>query len=378
MSAACRLCGACALRAIPLYGRLRRVSSDCRPWSPGGRLAACARCGCLQAPKTGLWRRECARIYRSYSIYHQSAGAEQVVYTGEDGGATPRSEALLERVLSAAPLAAAGRLLDVGCGNGALLRAFKKLRPRWSLFGSDLHSGHRGAVEKIAGPGSFYSGDPLSVRGSFELISLVHVLEHMAEPTRFLEGIREKLSPGGLLLVHVPCYERNPFELLIADHATHFSRASLRLCMARAGFKAVAGGEWVPKERTLLARPSASKPSARGASEWSRAERTVRWLFKLKAAAARAAAAAAPRRFGIFGTSIAGTWLAGELRGRAGFFVDEDPYRRGRRHEGLPILHPEEVGEDRRIFVALPPRIAARIRRRLSGRGAEYLAPPKF
>jgi hypothetical protein len=49
------------------------------------------------------------------------------------------------------------------------------------------------------------------------------------------------------------------------------------------------------------------------------------------------------RPFGIFGTSIAGTWLYGELGDRTSFFVDEDPARAGKAHLGVRIIAPPNV-----------------------------------
>src|SRR6202034_98872 len=71
------------------------------------------------------------------------------------------------------------------------------------------------------------------------------------------------------------------------------------------------------------------------------------------------------RLFGIFGTSIAGTWLYSELGDQVSFFVDEDPQRAGKSHLGIPIVLPEQAPEDSLVFVALPESLAGTVISRL-------------
>jgi hypothetical protein len=70
--------------------------------------------------------------------------------------------------------------------------------------------------------------------------------------------------------------------------------------------------------------------------------------------------------FGLFGTSIAATWLDAQLGGTAGFFVDEDPGRVGRSHLGRPILAPPSIPRGAGVYVALPQSIAVRVAARIS------------
>ena len=80
-------------------------------------------------------------------------------------------------------------------------------------------------------------------------------------------------------------------------------------------------------------------------------------------------------RIGLFGTSIAGTWLASEAGERVGFFVDEDPARTGRMYLGRPVHAPADVPPGSRVFVGLPPAVAAGICTRLARSGVEFIPP---
>ena len=81
-------------------------------------------------------------------------------------------------------------------------------------------------------------------------------------------------------------------------------------------------------------------------------------------------------RFGIFGTSVAATWLAGGVANAAQFFVDEDAARQGRTHLGRPILKPDQLPRGAKVYLAFAPETAEAIRRRLSQPNITFLTPP--
>ena len=147
----CHVCAGSAVDMVPGYEVFRRVTSDCRPWLRGGRLCVCQACGCVQKVTDHVWQSEVERIYEAYSVYHQSDGAEQSVFEEDSGRASSRSARLLERLNSHVQLPETGRLLDIGCGNGALLRAFGRFAPLWSLVGTELNGKYRPIVESFDG-----------------------------------------------------------------------------------------------------------------------------------------------------------------------------------------------------------------------------------
>lgn len=91
--------------------------------------------------------------------------------------------------------------------------------------------------------------------GSLDVISCQHVLEHVTAPPEFLQALRRKLAPSGLLVIHVPHEQPLTFFLrerlrrllrrpgdtyctLYGDiHVSGFSPESLKLVVERAGFK---------------------------------------------------------------------------------------------------------------------------------------------
>lgn len=95
-----------------------------------------------------------------------------------------------------------GSLLDVGCGFGYLLACAKGHFAR--RVGTDMSSG---AVEvaREFGDAVYVGGiDSVPTGERFQLISALHVLEHVYDPRGFLDDLVRRLAPGGSLVVAVP------------------------------------------------------------------------------------------------------------------------------------------------------------------------------
>jgi SAM-dependent methyltransferase len=375
MKRRCHICGEGNVELVPEFSQLRRVTSDCRPWSAGGRLGTCEACATVQTVVDPLWQAECREIYQSYAIYAQGGGAEQRVFDSSSGASASRSDQLLDQFAEVADIPRQGRLIDIGCGNGGFLRSFSRRHPGWRLCGSEFDEKHRASIETIPGFEKFFSGDVRDLPGEFDICALIHVLEHIEAPREFLGSVRSKLKEGGLLIVELPSYRQNPFELLIADHATHFEPPTIESLLADAEFRSLhVTGEWIPKELSIVARslpPVVERPRPAARDHLSSA---IRWLLAVRRDALNLARRSA--NFGIFGTSIAATWLFSELEGKAGFFVDEDPARVGGRHLELPIYGAGEVPAGSDVYVVCPPKISTAIAARLGSAMVHYHSVP--
>lgn len=379
----CRVCGADHLHELGGYGHLPRVTSDCKPFPAGGRLAVCRACGAVQKPADARWQQEIDGIYGSYEIYFQSAGgAEQAVFDPSKGVPNRRSTALLERVAAERELPERGKLIDVGCGKGALLRAFAEFRPRWELYGHELAPHEPEVLHRIPGFKELYSGPVDRLPDGFDVITLMHSLEHFVDPLAGLRDLRSKLSDRGVLLVEVPNAAVSPFDLAIADHASHFSRQHLTRLMQRAGLGSViVADDWITKELSGVAGRDgtgevAAFPAGIAKACLDRVSAQLEWLQAVLAAA-HALTDANATRFGLFGTSIASMWLFGELGDKVDFFVDEDPSRQHTLH-GRPVYSPDRAPEGSTVYLALIPAVARALAKRLARPGLTLECPPEL
>jgi SAM-dependent methyltransferase len=375
--AGCSICEAGTLVELVEYRSLRRVTSDCRPWPAGGRIGVCRSCGAVQKPADEAFLAEIDDIYRSYTIYHQAGGAEQPVFEQSSGLPASRSVKLLDTFRRHANLKPTGRMLDVGCGNGATIRAFSQVAPGWTKAGTEFDAKYRAEIEAIPNTEPLHVGPVENVLGRFDVITMVHVLEHIVDPIAVLKKLRDKITPSGLLLIEVPHHPVNPFELLIADHRTHFTVDSLTQALAAAGFEIVSAAEnWIPKELSIVAQPASERaappPPVDSAAARARIAASISWLRRT---ADRLRDLGSTGRIGLFGTSIAGTWLAAEAGDAVAFFVDEDPARAGRMYLGRSVHSPADVPSGGRVFVGLPPAVAAGICDRLARSDVEFIPP---
>jgi SAM-dependent methyltransferase len=372
---ACEICGG-ALTEIPGYGRLRRMTSDCRPFAAGGALYACTSCGGVQKRNDASWRDDCARIYAAYDSYGLSAGVEQSVRSADGAALEPRSEIVLRRLKASLTLPRAGRLLDFGCGRGVTARAVALALPGWVIDGFDQDDRARAELAEIAGFEMLYTGDPAQVPAAYDMIVLMHALEHIADPSAMLARLAGKLRPDGCIVCQVPDRRGNPYDLLVADHLMHFDADSLLRVAKRAGTHLVTEGRaWIPKELTLVLSPvGLASPATPALSEVDAAAQ-VDWLRQV---AQLSVAATAQGSFCIFGTSVVATWLASELPRAPALYLDEDPAKIGRSLEGVPIVQPDQAPAGSTVLLALAPATAAAVAQRFAGVGVNFVMPPPY
>lgn len=339
-------------------------------------------CGAVQKPTDARWQEEADAIYATYSVYHQSGGVEQAVFDAGTGSSRRRSQVLLDRLRAAVELPGTADALDVGCGNGAMLTACAETQPEWSLFGHDLSAINLDTLSRIPSFQKLYKGPLSDLPKRFDLITMLHSLEHFTDPVGGLADLRPKLKDGGTLFIQVPNVEATPFDLLIADHVSHFSRHDIARVLERTGFDAVVlADDWVTKELSAVARArtggSAVLPPPTAPEDvLRRVHGQITWLQTLISDAQRATAENRP--FGLFGSSISAIWLFGQVGEAVSFFVDEDPSRLDTTLFGRPVLHPSAVPSDAVVMLGLIPPVAAAVAARLDRPGVDWRLPPRI
>jgi SAM-dependent methyltransferase len=366
---ACHICGFSKVEELHQDGTpFRLVSSDVQPVSGTAEFSICSNCLAVQKAVTPAWQAMADQIYASYDINHQSHGAEPMIFDSAKGSG-PRSLILLRNFLDTVALADEGRLLDIGCSNGNLLKSFHSLRPSWKLSGSELLDTWKETVLSLPGVEHFYSGPNPDFAKPFDVISLSHVLEHVPDPISFLREIAEHLSEGGRILLATPNLRQNPIDLIIADHCTHFDEDSLSYVAKKAGLSVeLLSAGLLPKELVaVLARcPQAGAGAAatvvESTGKTGPKERCLFYFTLLDDVRKAAKLAVLEKRpFGIMGSSIAACWMMLELDGKVDFFVDEDPHRIGHELTGLPILGPERVPAGALVFIPMSVPVAEKI-----------------
>ena len=237
---------------------------------------ACTHCGSDDAKRLATEQYElvgdavtlgvnrCRRCQLVYVSPRLTAGATRLVYELDatdtishnycwDGDASEtRFDGLLKRLTK---LGSRGRLLDVGCGGGHFLRAAKRRR-NWDVLGLE-------PFESTAQQASQYADCEVRCStiedvgfspASFQVVSLLGVLEHVHNPPSVLKSAHTLLCDQGLLAVYVPnfhylrlkdlgpvCYARTRrwSKLHPQEHLHQFTSHTLTEVLKSCGFEVV-------------------------------------------------------------------------------------------------------------------------------------------
>lgn len=142
-----------------------------------------------------------------------------------------------------------GRLFDIGAATGFFLKIAQKRG--YSVEGVEM-SDYAALMARRDGI-NVYSGDMMSLAlsaESFEVVTMLDVLEHMAEPFKELLEVKRILKVGGLLVVNAPngqsllarVLKTNWHLVLPPEHLFYFSPKNLSMFMEANGFETVYSG----------------------------------------------------------------------------------------------------------------------------------------
>lgn len=148
------------------------------------------------------------------------------------------------------PFRGQGRILDVGCGPGKLLRVLRDWG--WDTYGVDFspvavdyaRAKHQLKVEL----GTIHEGKyPANY---FDVVMFNHSLEHVYNPIDSLREAHRILKPGGALLITIPnadSFEAHVFGKWwvhwdVPRHLYHFTRSTMSQALLKTGFQRITIG----------------------------------------------------------------------------------------------------------------------------------------
>ena len=196
----------------------------------------------------------------------------------------------------------ARRVLDVGCGAGALGAALKDERPQLEVVGLE---GFAAAAEEAAGRldrALHVDLDTLTDLpadlGAFDCMIFGDVLEHLRDPARLLRVLRPALAPGGAIVCSVPNvkhwsvimpllvqdrWEYRDSGLLDRTHVHFFTLEELGRMLTECGFQPTSiGASEIPLPDDM--RPLVTLAAAYGADKDETAARLSAYQYLVVAA----------------------------------------------------------------------------------------------
>ncbi len=169
-----------------------------------------------------------------------------------------------------------GKLLDVGCGNGARLAKLRSLG--WDVYGQDVDpvavayareslglETHLGRLEEM----------PFAEM-SFDAITLNHVIEHAHDPVTLLKECRRLLKAGGQLVIVTPNSESFAHKHFGAcwrgleppRHIHLFSPRALSTAATKAGFTVTRSWTTVANATTFWRGSMMTRSGGKETSNW--------------------------------------------------------------------------------------------------------------
>jgi SAM-dependent methyltransferase len=232
---ACGNCG-CTDRRVVYAGTLPpgpELRFPLDPYSARYQINRCSRCGLLYASPI-LEEKLVGRLYTEVSGVNVAAGEEHNVRrTMELYYQTVRRHIRQKR-----------RYLDIGCDVGLLLEAARR-DGFGEIHGIEPVPAAAAVARQVAGARistRFYEEEPYP-DDHFDLITLIHVLDHLVELDSVLSRVQRQLAPGGIvfavvhdsgsLLARVTGSRFPPFNLY---HHFYFSKETLADLFRRRSF----------------------------------------------------------------------------------------------------------------------------------------------
>jgi SAM-dependent methyltransferase len=140
-------------------------------------------------------------------------------------------------------------LLEIGCGNGAVINAMAAAR-RWEhLVGADLHpTGLTIARNRLPDTVELAQLDArfIPANAAFDVVGAFDTLEHIPDDEGVLRGMRRAVRPDGGVMFTVP---QHPWLWSRADEVSHhqrrYGRGELEAKLRRNGFKVIFSSSFV-------------------------------------------------------------------------------------------------------------------------------------
>ena len=342
-------------RSIPIEPSFNFVSSDIRKVKYHSNFFICEVCGCVQKKIDPSYLKNISKIYKDYVGFSKFNEIDQKKIL--NGCNSNRCEVLFKNFLNKKRY---NNVLDYGSSNGAMLLPFIKSNKK--LHATDLKCNLN---NKILNAKNFIKFYPIkkfiNSKKKYDLITMIHVLEHLQEPKKILINLEKKISKNGIIFVQIPNFLLNPYDLSVYDHTIHFDKSSITKLAEVSNLKIIKideklmNGEFsiiLKKTNKTIKSKKMKLLILKKINIFKNLKKIVLKLNKIK-------------NLSILGTSIASLFVAHNYKNNIENFYDEDKSKIGKYYEGKKIRQLIK-NDKRKIFLPFYDKKLNNIRKRLT------------
>ncbi len=162
---------------------------------------------------------------------------------------------------------------DVGCGVGHLVSLFAPIVK--TAHGYDINDLAIDEGRRLFPNLTLSYANFLNVHNTYDLVTFIDTFEHIPNPIEFLNGVKERLNPGGFVYISVPQLNADNWTYLLHEsveeqmhfpiaspfhdcdvHCTHYSATGLRKLAEACGLRVFRTfQEYWPLDGILMRKP---------------------------------------------------------------------------------------------------------------------------
>lgn len=357
----CIICDSNNLHTIT--SNLCFVSSDIKILKCKAIHAICKKCSTIQKIKDKKYNKNITKIYENYDGFKKFNKNDQKKLL--KGNFTNRCDIIFNKIIK--KYKNIKTVLDYGSGNGAMIDSFLIDKKNYEIFATDFKNNLPIKTKKNTRFKKFFKLSNINNNNNnkFDLITLIHTLEHLTDPKETLNKLKNKLNDNGKIFIQIPDYSSNPYDLIVYDHTAHYTINSIKKLAEEIDM----GLEFLSnkildcefsfiltknRKKNLIKNNSFKDTYNNFKEAINFLNNQIIFLNKLK-------------NFTILGTSITATWVYGSVKGCKIDFIDEDKTKYGIKHLSKTIKNINDKKMfNNNIFLPFPPIKLRKIFKRLS------------
>ncbi|MCF6309505.1 MAG: class I SAM-dependent methyltransferase [Sulfurimonas sp.] len=363
MNRTCIICNHNDFNILLNYNNEKVVTSDNKIANQNFQLLECKRCSHVQKKIDSNLLKIIDKIYAEYEAYYLTGGEEEAKIDSNNTN-TNRSKTIVNNIADI--VKQDGNILDIGTGSGVFLEEFLKVF-NWDLFAQDVKISKNNNLHKLKNFKIFFiqNKEPLD-SDFFDIISAIHVFEHIIDLEEFLLSIKKSLKADGVLVLQVPNIYENLFDIFIIDHISHFHRSTIFYILKKY-FKFV----YFPKNQIYREITAiATDKEIEFSHDTSMEQKEIN---KEKINGLIVSLVDMDNTIAIFGTSPPALFCATLLNFKIDYFVDENLKKTDKKLFDKNIIHPSDVDSDIQVLFPYSKEVLMDIKKRYPSLNLIYI-----